>query len=106
MSNGCTSEGGKSMRDDPASARDTPAIETLRQMSEPSSAHRPNAESLDQIAAAARACRVCAVHLPLGPRPVFRVSTTARLLIAGQAPGTKVHATGVPWNDPSGDRLR
>ena len=44
--------------------------------------------------------------LPLGPRPVFRVSATARLLIIGQAPGTKVHATGIPWNDPSGDRLR
>jgi len=37
---------------------------------------------------------------------VFRVSTTARLLIAGQAPGTKVHASGIPWNDPSGERLR
>lgn len=44
--------------------------------------------------------------LPLGPRPVFRVSGTARLLIVGQAPGTKVHLTGLPWNDPSGDRLR
>jgi uracil-DNA glycosylase len=44
--------------------------------------------------------------LPLGPRPVFRVSATARLLIIGQAPGTKVHETGIPWNDPSGDRLR
>lgn len=54
----------------------------------------------------ARACQVCAAELPLGPRPVFRVSTTARLLIIGQAPGTKVHATGIPWNDPSGDRLR
>ena len=42
----------------------------------------------------------------MGPRPVFRVSLTARLLIIGQAPGTKVHATGIPWNDPSGDRLR
>lgn len=52
-----------------------------------------------------RHCRVC-VDLPLGPRPVFRVSTTARLLIAGQAPGTRVHETGIPWNDPSGDRLR
>jgi len=66
----------------------------------------PKIEALDQIAAAARACRVCEAYLPLGPRPVFRVSATARLLIAGQAPGTKVHATGVPWNDPSGDRLR
>ncbi|HEY1933816.1 MAG TPA: uracil-DNA glycosylase family protein [Acetobacteraceae bacterium] len=58
------------------------------------------------MAAAARACRVCEAHLPLGPRPTFRVSTTARLLIVGQAPGTKVHETGIPWNDPSGDRLR
>lgn len=64
------------------------------------------ASSLDAIAAGARACTACAAHLPLGPRPVFRVSTTARLLIIGQAPGTKVHATGIPWNDPSGDRLR
>ena len=53
-----------------------------------------------------RACRVCEEHLPLGPRPVVRASTSARLLIIGQAPGTKVHETGIPWNDPSGDRLR
>lgn len=53
-----------------------------------------------------RACTACELHLPLGPRPVLRASTTARLLIIGQAPGTKVHATGIPWNDPSGDRLR
>jgi uracil-DNA glycosylase len=53
-----------------------------------------------------RACTLCAAHLPLGPRPVLRASTTARLLIVGQAPGTRVHATGIPWNDPSGDRLR
>ncbi len=53
-----------------------------------------------------RTCTNCATHLPLGPRPVLRASTTARLLIIGQAPGTKVHATGIPWNDPSGDRLR
>jgi uracil-DNA glycosylase len=63
-------------------------------------------QALRELAAEARACRVCAAHLPLGPRPVFRVSSTARLLIAGQAPGTKVHETGIPWNDPSGDRLR
>lgn len=44
--------------------------------------------------------------MPLGPQPVLRASATARLLIVGQAPGTKVHATGIPWNDPSGDRLR
>ncbi len=66
----------------------------------------PLVETLDEAAAAARDCRICAAVLPLGPRPVFRVSLTARLLIVGQAPGTKVHATGIPWNDPSGDRLR
>ena len=61
---------------------------------------------LDAELAQARACSHCAVHLPLGPRPVIRASATARLLIVGQAPGRRVHETGVPWNDPSGDRLR
>lgn len=63
-------------------------------------------DALARLTRDALACRVCADHLPLGPRPVFRASATARLLIAGQAPGTKVHATGIPWNDPSGERLR
>lgn len=62
--------------------------------------------SLEAVVAAARACRVCAEHLPLGPRPILRARAGARLLIVGQAPGTRVHETGVPWNDPSGDRLR
>ena len=53
-----------------------------------------------------RACRVCAAHLPLGPRPVLRAKASGRLLIIGQAPGTKVHESGIPWNDRSGDRLR
>jgi uracil-DNA glycosylase len=53
-----------------------------------------------------RACRVCEPQLPLGPRPVLRADARARVLIVGQAPGTRVHATGIPWNDPSGDRLR
>jgi len=53
-----------------------------------------------------RACRVCEAHLPFGPRPVLRASITAQLLIVGQAPGRRVHETGVPWNDPSGERLR
>ena len=53
-----------------------------------------------------RACTLCAEHLPLGPRPVFQISRTARILIAGQAPGSKVHASGVPFDDASGDRLR
>jgi len=54
----------------------------------------------------ARSCRLCEASLPLGPRPVLRGRATAKLLIVGQAPGTRVHATGLPWNDPSGDRLR
>jgi len=53
-----------------------------------------------------RACRICAAHLPLGPRPVVQASATSRLLIVSQAPGRKVHETGIPFNDPSGDRLR
>ncbi len=53
-----------------------------------------------------RGCDDCAADLPLGPRPVLRADVRARLLIIGQAPGTRVHATGVPWNDPSGDTLR
>jgi len=61
---------------------------------------------LERLSKEARACRICEAHLPLGPRPVFRVSTTARILIAGQAPGRLVHETGIPWNDRSGDRLR
>ncbi len=52
------------------------------------------------------ACTLCAAHLPLGPRPIARFSATARLLIIGQAPGTRVHASGAPWDDDSGDRLR
>ena len=51
-------------------------------------------------------CQICASDLPLGPRPVVRASATARLLIIGQAPGTRVHQSGIPWNDPSGQRLR
>jgi uracil-DNA glycosylase len=63
-------------------------------------------ETFDQAMEAARACTLCAEHLPRGPRPVFRASATARLLIVGQAPGTRVHETGIPWNDASGQRLR
>ena len=62
--------------------------------------------SFDRLMAEARACTVCAAHLPLGPRPVLRGFATARLLIISQAPGTKVHETGLSFNDRSGDRLR
>ncbi len=64
-----------------------------------------NFESL-ALSNAVRACTLCAAHLPLGPRPVFQVHPGARVLIAGQAPGTRVHDTGIPFNDPSGERLR
>lgn len=53
-----------------------------------------------------RACQHCEADLPLGPNPVVRAGNSAKLLIVGQAPGTKVHASGVPWDDPSGNRLR
>ena len=66
----------------------------------------PAPESLEAVSAAARACTLCAARLPLGPRPVLRVSATARLLLVGQAPGTRVHESGVPWDDASGARLR
>jgi uracil-DNA glycosylase len=53
-----------------------------------------------------RACTVCAKSLPAGPRPIVQFSPTARLAIIGQAPGSKVHQSGVSWQDDSGDRLR
>ena len=62
--------------------------------------------SLNTLLKEVRACTLCADHLPLGPRPVVRMTPSARLMIIGQAPGTKVHETGIPWNDPSGERLR
>lgn len=67
--------------------------------------------NLDSLVSDIRACRVCIEEprgkpLPHEPRPVLRVSRTARLCIVGQAPGTRVHASGIPFTDPSGDRLR
>lgn len=61
---------------------------------------------LKSLLADIRACTLCAEHLPLGPRPVLRASATARIMIIGQAPGTRVHESGVPWDDASGNRLR
>lgn len=62
----------------------------------------PMTELLQQI----KNCSLCEKHLPLGCRPVVRASRSSRLMIIGQAPGTKVHQTGIPWNDASGQRLR
>ena len=53
-----------------------------------------------------RGCTVCAASLPLGPRPIVQAGSGARVLIIGQAPGIRVHESGVPWDDASGQRLR
>jgi uracil-DNA glycosylase len=63
-------------------------------------------DSLESLLAEIRACRLCAAYLPHGPRPVFQVSRASRLLIVSQAPGRKVHESGIPFDDVSGDRLR
>lgn len=63
-------------------------------------------EQLDALLSRIRSCRHCEDHLPLGPRPIVHVASTAKVLIVGQAPGTAVHKSGIPWDDPSGDRLR
>jgi uracil-DNA glycosylase len=62
--------------------------------------------SLPALLAEVRACTLCAAHLPLGPRPVLQMHASARILVAGQAPGRKAHASGVPFDDASGERLR
>jgi uracil-DNA glycosylase len=64
------------------------------------------AETLDQLLNDVRLCGVCAAHLPFGPRPIVQMGREAPVLIIGQAPGSKVHASGVPWRDESGARLR
>jgi uracil-DNA glycosylase len=66
----------------------------------------PEREDLQSLLAEIRACRLCAGRLPHEPRPVVKGEATARLLVIGQAPGTRVHATGIPFNDRSGERLR
>jgi uracil-DNA glycosylase len=63
-------------------------------------------DAFDRLLAEVRACTLCAASLPLGPRPVLRGRPTARLVIISQAPGTRVHETGLSFNDRSGDRLR
>ena len=62
--------------------------------------------TLKSLIAEAKACTLCAADLPLGPRPVFQLSAKAKILIAGQAPGVRVHESGVPFDDASGERLR
>jgi len=64
------------------------------------------AQALQSLLKAIRSCTICESELPYAPRPVLVADARAVILIAGQAPGRKVHETGIPWNDPSGDRLR
>lgn len=65
-----------------------------------------NADPVEALFRDIRACTHCAEHLPMGPRPVVRGTHKARVCIVGQAPGVRVHKSGIPWNDPSGNRLR
>lgn len=74
--------------------------------SRPTSRPKSTPEAFAKLIEEVRACRLCAGKLPHEPRPVLRGLPTARLLIVGQAPGRRVHETGIPWNDPSGDVLR
>ncbi len=75
-------------------------------MVQPGRPSPPPLKATTRLLADVRACTLCASYLPLGPRPVLQVHPAARILIAGQAPGSKVHASGVPFDDASGERLR
>ncbi|MEO5694742.1 MAG: uracil-DNA glycosylase family protein [Usitatibacter sp.] len=66
----------------------------------------PEYRSLEILLESVRACRQCEKELPLGPHPVLQVGSAARILVVGQAPGARVHETGIPWDDASGERLR
>ena len=63
-------------------------------------------KKLDALTLDIRACTICKKHLPFPPKPVVRPSHSAKIIIVGQAPGTKVHESGIPWNDQSGAKLR
>lgn len=64
------------------------------------------AKALNRLLAEIRDCTICAEHLPFGPRPIVAAHEEARILVIGQAPGKRVHESGIPWDDPSGTRLR
>ncbi|MDJ0929122.1 MAG: uracil-DNA glycosylase family protein [Gammaproteobacteria bacterium] len=66
---------------------------------------RPESAALDRLLGQVHRCQLCR-DLPLGPRPILQAASAARILIAGQAPGHRAHASGIPFDDPSGDRLR
>jgi uracil-DNA glycosylase len=75
-------------------------------MSAEATSSAANDKRLEALLREVRACTLCAAHLPHGTRPIVQASADARLLIVGQAPGARVHASGVPWDDASGKRLR
>lgn len=62
--------------------------------------------TLPKLLKEVRSCTVCSADLAAGPRPIVQLGTSARVVIIGQAPGRRVHESGIPWDDPSGDRLR
>ena len=62
--------------------------------------------SIDYLLSQVRSCQLCVKNLPLEPKPIIQASISSKILIIGQAPGTKAHRTGIPWNDASGKRLR
>ncbi len=66
----------------------------------------PPTPALPLLLKQVRGCTLCAAHLPLGPRPVLQMHAHARILLVGQAPGRKVHESGIPFDDASGERLR
>lgn len=61
---------------------------------------------MKNLLAEIRSCQICKAHLPHGPRPIVQASEKSRVLIIGQAPGARVHASGIPWDDASGNTLR
>jgi uracil-DNA glycosylase len=63
-------------------------------------------DKLEALLKKVRQCTICEDHLPLGPNPVLRAEKSARIVIIGQAPGTRVHQSSIPWDDPSGNNLR
>lgn len=75
-------------------------------MKPPSQSHVQSYKHVDTLLKQVRQCTLCLPHLPHGVRPVLQLHPRASILIAGQAPGSKVHASGIPFNDASGDRLR
>ena len=85
----------------------TPSLRTQKGESIPSiRLNTSTKDSLEALLREVRACKICSTNLPLGPRPVLQCHASARILIVGQAPGRKVHESGIPFQDASGERLR